>query len=250
MYFCTKIEEIQQDMEAKKNLTLKDLPDEDKPREKLMSLGKKQLSNAELIAILLRTGVRGKSAVAMAQEVLASTGNSLTALSQADPKHFKSIHGMALAKTATLMAALELGWRMQGEIATEHKLVINNSTDLFNYMTPMLVDLDHEELWALYMNNSHKVLGRQRISMGGQSDTNVDLRILFRGALEHKATIISVAHNHPSGSLRPSSADKTLTRRISEAGNLLGIKLEEHIIVAIGLDGRADYYSFHDNGLV
>ena len=100
------------------------------------------------------------------------------------------------------------------------------------------------------MNNSHKVLGRQRISMGGQSDTNVDLRILFRGALEHKATIISVAHNHPSGSLRPSSADKTLTRRISEAGNLLGIKLEEHIIVAIGLDGRADYYSFHDNGLV
>ncbi len=250
MYFCTKIEETQQDMEVKKNLTIKDLPDEDKPRERMMTFGKKQLSNAELLAILLRTGVPGKSAVAMAQEVLASTGNSLTALSQADAKHFATIKGMALAKTATLMAALELGWRMQGEIAAERKLVLRESPDLFNYLLPLLVDLDHEEFWAVYMNNSHKVLGRQRISMGGQSDTNVDLRILFRGALEHKATIISVAHNHPSGSLHPSNADKTLTRRISEAGNLLGIKLEEHIIVALGLDGRADYFSFHDNGLV
>lgn len=250
MYLCTKIQEKQQDMDDKKTLTLKDLPDEDKPREKLLMQGKKQLTNAELVAILLRTGVPGKSAVNMAQEVLASAGNSLTALSQADAKHFKSIKGMALAKTATLMAALELGWRMQGEIAAERKLVLETSTDLFNYMLPSLVDLDHEEFWAVFMNNSHKVLGRQRISMGGQSDTNVDLRILFRGALEHKATILAVAHNHPSGSLRPSSADKTLTRRIAEAGNLLGIKLEEHLIVAIGLDGRANYYSFHDNGLV
>lgn len=250
MYLCTKIQEKQQDMDDKKTLTLKDLPDEDKPREKLLMQGKKQLTNAELVAILLRTGVPGKSAVNMAQEVLASAGNSLTALSQADAKHFKSIKGMALAKTATLMAALELGWRMQGEIAAERKLVLETSTDLFNYMLPSLVDLDHEEFWAVFMNNSHKVLGRQRISMGGQSDTNVDLRILFRCALEHKATILAVAHNHPSGSLRPSSADKTLTRRIAEAGNLLGIKLEEHLIVAIGLDGRANYYSFHDNGLV
>lgn len=250
MYFCTKIKETQLDMELQKKLTLKDLPDEDKPREKLMSHGKKQLSNAELIAILLRTGVQGKSAIAMAQEVLASSGNSLTALSQADAQHFKSIHGMALAKTATLMAALELGWRMQSELSAERKLVIGNSADLYNYMLPLLADLDHEEFWAVYLNNSHKVLGRQRISMGGQSDTNVDLRILFRGALEHKATIILAAHNHPSGSLRPSSADKALTRRIYEAGNLLGIKLEEHLIIAIGLDGRADYYSFHDNGLV
>ena len=250
MYFCTKIEEKQQDMESKKNLTLKDWADEDKPREKLLSHGKKQLSNAELIAILLRTGVPGKSAVEMAKEVLASTGNSLTALSQADSKHFSTIKGMAMAKTATLMAALELGWRMQGEIDAERKIIISNSIDLFNYMLPPLVDLDHEEFWAVYMNNSHKVLGRQRISMGGQSDTNVDLRILFRGALEHKATILAVAHNHPSGSLHPSSADKTLTRRITDAGKILGIKLEEHLIIAIGLDGKADYYSFHDNGLV
>lgn len=250
MYFCTKIEELQQDMEEKKSLTLKDWADEDKPREKLLSHGKKQLTNAELIAILLRTGVPGKSAVAMAQEVLASAGNSLTALSQADAKHFRSVKGMALAKTATLMAALELGWRMQGEIAAERKTILAKSTDLFNYMLPALADLDHEEFWAVYMSNTHKVLGRQRISMGGQSDTNVDLRILFRGALEHKATLLAVAHNHPSGSLHPSNADKTLTRRIVEAGNILGIRLEEHLIVAIGLDGRADFYSFHDNGLV
>lgn len=237
-------------MDEKKSLTLKDWSDEDKPREKLLANGKKQLSNTELIAILLRTGVPGKSAVGIAQEVLASTGNSLTALSQADYKHFRSIKGMAMAKATTLMAALELGWRMQGEIAAERKIVIGNSTDLFNYMLSTLVDLDHEEFWAIHMNNSHKVLGRQRISMGGQSDTPVDLRILFRGAIESKATLLAVAHNHPSGSLKPSAEDRRLTQRIYDAGKLLGIRLEEHLIVALGIDGRADYYSFHDNGLV
>lgn len=237
-------------MDEKKSLTLKDLADEDKPREKLLSKGKKQLTNAELLAILLRTGVPGKSAVGMAQEVLASAGNSLTSLSQADYKQFRSIKGMAQAKAATLMAALELGWRMQGEIDAQRKLVLKESTDLFSYLLPQLVDLDHEEFWAVYLNNTHTVLGRQRISMGGQSDTNVDLRIIFRGALEHKATLLAVAHNHPSGSFTPSNADKALTRRIIEAGNLLGIRLVEHLIIAIGLDGKADYYSFHDNGLV
>lgn len=236
-------------MDEKKSLTLKDLADEDKPREKLLSQGKKQLTNAELLAILLRTGVPGKSAIGMAHEVLASAGNSLTALSRTDYKDLRRIKGMAQAKAATLMAALELGWRMQGEIAAQKKVIITASTDLYNYMLPPLADLDHEEFWAVYMNNSHVVLGRQRISMGGQSDTPVDLRILFRGALECKATLLAVAHNHPSGSLKPSTPDKQLTQRITEAGQLLGIKLIEHIIIAIGLDGKPNYYSFHDNGL-
>lgn len=237
-------------MDEKKSLTVKDWADEDKPREKLLSQGKKQLSNAELIAILVRTGVPGKSAVEMAKEVLASAGNRLTTLSRTDYKELRLIKGMAGAKAATLMAALELGWRMQGEIDAERKTVLSDSKSLFNYLLPKLIDLDHEEFWAVYLNNSHTVLGQQRISMGGQTDTNVDLRILFRGALEHKATLMMVAHNHPSGTLIPSSADRTLTKRIADAGNLLGIKLIEHIIMAIGLNGKADYYSFHDNGLV
>ena len=115
-------------------------------------------------------------------------------------------------------------------------------------MLPTLADLDHEEFWAIYMNNRNKVIGRQRISIGGQTDTTVDQRIIFRGAIEAKATIVAVAHNHPSGTLRPSREDRNITRRLSEAGNLLGIRLSEHIIVAIGPDNRPDYYSFHDNG--
>ena len=139
---------------------------------------------------------------------------------------------------------------MHGETKTRRETLIGDSNDLFNYIHPMIVNIDHEEFWAVYMNSRNKVLGCQRISVGGQTETNVDPRILFRGALEVKATTIAVAHNHPSGTLKPSSNDRALTKRLTEAGNMLGIRLTEHIIVAIGADGKADYYSFHDNGLL
>ena len=250
MYLCTKILEIQKDMNDFFSLTLKEWADEDKPREKMLSKGKKELTNAELIAILLRSGMRGKTVVDVAKEVLTCSGNSLTTLSQMDFKHLSSIKGVGEAKATTLMAALELGWRMQSEIAKDKELIINNSKDLFNYVTHLLVDLDHEEFWAIYLSNRNKVLGRQRISMGGQTNVSVDLRIIFRGAIESKAVSLMVAHNHPSGSLRASVEDKQLTRTITEAGKLLDIKLLEHIIVGITPSGQPDYYSFHDNGLI
>lgn len=237
-------------MNEKKYLSVKEWAEEDKPREKLLTLGKKQLSNAELIAILLRTGVTGCSAVDLAKEILASSGNRLTDLARADFNQLNSIHGMALAKSATLMAALELGWRMQGEIASGNELIVNDSMTLFNYISPMIVDLDHEEFWAVYLSNRGKVLGRQRISTGGLTETNVDPRLIFRGALEVKAVSFAVAHNHPSGKLTPSRDDRDLTRRLKEAGELMRIKLLEHIIVAISPEGKSDYYSFRDNGLV
>ncbi len=237
-------------MNEKKYLSVKEWAEEDQPREKLFALGKKQLSNAELIAILLRTGVTGHSAVDLAKEVLASAGNRLTDLSRADFKQLNSIHGMALAKSSTLMAALELGWRMQSEINDNKELIINDSQSLFNYIAKMIVDLDHEEFWAIYLSNRGKVLGRQRISVGGMTETSVDPRIIFRGALEVKAVSFTVAHNHPSGKLTPSREDRELTRRLQEAGDLMQIKLKEHIIVAITPTGKADYYSFHDNGLI
>lgn len=235
-------------MEEKKSLTVKEWADEDKPRERLLSQGKKQLSDAELIAILMRTGVPGKSVVELAKEILASAGNSLVSLSRLDYSQLRTFKGMAGAKAATLMAALELGWRMHSEAKNNTDIVLSDSHAFFNYMLPTLADLDHEEFWAIYMNNRNKVIGRQRISIGGQTDTTVDQRIIFRGAIEAKATIVAVAHNHPSGTLRPSREDRNITRRLSEAGNLLGIRLSEHIIVAIGPDNRPDYYSFHDNG--
>lgn len=250
MYLCTKILERQRDMDDFFSLTLKEWADEDKPREKMLAKGKKELTNAELIAILLRSGLQGKSVVEVAKEALTQANNSLTTLSQMEFSQLSKIKGVGKAKATTLMAALELGWRMQGETNRDKELIINNSKDLFIYMASLLVDLDHEEFWAVYLSNRNKVLGRQRISIGGQTHTSVDPRIVFRGALECKAVNLMVAHNHPSGSLKASTEDKSLTQRLFEAGKILDIKLLEHLIVGISPSGKPDYYSFHDNGLV
>lgn len=235
-------------MNQKKSLTVKDWDDADKPREKLLTLGKKTLTNAELIAILLRTGVKGNSVVDMAKEVLATADNRLTTLSRLDATQLTAINGMAKAKAATLMAALELGWRMQGEFCEDNVLILNDSNALFNYMSPLVADIDHEEFWAIYLNNAKKVIGRQRIASGGQTSTAVDIRMVFRGALDCKAVALMVVHNHPSGSLRPSPEDKHLTQQLSEAGKLLQIKLYEHLIIGLSPTGQVSYYSFHDEG--
>ena len=237
-------------MKEKNHLTVKEWADEDKPREKMLLHGKKELTNAELIAILLRSGIHGKTAVDVAKEVLSITNNKLTTLSQLEFKRLAGIKGVGTAKAATLLAALELGWRMQGEINRDKELILNDSTDIFNYMSPLLVDLDHEEFWAVYLSVRNKVLARQRIAMGGQTETMVDPRIIFRGALECKAVGVAVLHNHPSGGLRPSEADRKLTKQLVEAGKILQINLKEHIIIALSACGKADYYSFHDNGLI
>ena len=250
MYLCSKIQDIQEDMEEKKYLTVKEWNDDDKPREKMLLLGKKELSKAELIAILLRSGLRGKTAVDVAKEILDVAGNSLTTLSQLDYNQLSSIKGVGAAKATTLLAALELGWRMQSEINDSKDLIVSDSTSLFNFMAHHLLDLDHEEFWAVYLSNRNKVIAKQRIAMGGQTDMAVDPRIIFRGALECKAVKLAVLHNHPSGNLRPSREDHRLTKTLTDAGNLLNIKLIEHLIVAIGADGQPDYFSFKDNGLV
>ena len=237
-------------MEAKKTLTLKEHSDEDKPREKMLAKGPKELSKSELIAILLRSGVPGKNAIELAMEILAQSGNSLTALSQMDIKKLSRIKGMGIAKAASLMAALELGWRMGSEIKANRENIISSSSDLHAYLDSYLTNLDHEEFWAVYLNNRNKALGHQRISVGGQTGTPVDLRIIFRGALEFKAVGLMVAHNHPSGSLKPSREDRELTQRIKDAGHLLDIRLLDHIILGISPSGKSDYYSFHDEGII
>ena len=250
MYLCTENKELQSTMEEKKYLTVKEWADEDKPREKMLLHGKKELSNADLIAILLRSGIPGKTAVDVAKEVLAIAGNKLTTLSRMDYNELSNIKGLGTAKTTTLLAALELGWRMQGEINNDKELILNNSTELFNYMSPLMVDLDHEEFWAVYLSVRNKVIARQRIAIGGQTETTVDPRIVFRKALECKAVNVALIHNHPSGGLHPSNADRELTQQLSKAGKLLQIKVTEHLIIALNPFGQADYYSFHDNGLL
>lgn len=250
MYFCKKFDEHQRDMEGKINLTVKEWADEDRPREKMLRQGKKQLSNAELIAILLRSGMVGKSVVDVAKEVLAVSGNSLTALSRLEYNRLANIKGVGTAKATTLMAALELGWRMQSEINGGKIQIINDSESLYNYMLPLLADIDHEEFWAVFLDIKNRILSCQRISIGGQTDTTVDIRILFRAALECKAVKLAVIHNHPSGNIRPSTADNTLTKKIAEAGDIMQIRLTEHLIIGGATDGKPDYYSFHDNGRI
>lgn len=250
MYLCTEIIDIQEDMEEKKYLSVKEWADEDRPREKMILRGKKELTNAELIAILLRSGVTGKSAVDVAKEILDMSGNRLTTLSRLEFNQLSSVRGMGNAKTATLLAALELGWRMQGEINDTKELIISDSTSLFNYMKPVVADLDHEEFWAVYLTVHNRVISRQRIAMGGQTETLVDPRILFRNAIECKAVKVSVLHNHPAGSTRPSSEDRRLTHQLVEAGKLLQIHVIEHLIIAVTATGQPDYYSFHDEGLI
>jgi len=250
MYLCTEIVEIQNDMEEKKYLTVKEWADEDKPREKMLLHGKKELTNAELLAILLRSGTTGKTVIDVAKEVLAVTDNRLTALSQLDYRRLARIKGVGNAKAVTLLAALELGWRMQGEISDAKEVILNDSMAIFNYMSSLMVDLDHEEFWAIYLSIRNKVIARQRIALGGQTETYVDPRIVFRGALECKAVNVVVLHNHPSGGLHPSVHDRHITKQLVEGGKLLNINIKDHIIIALSPNGRADYYSFHDNGLL
>lgn len=237
------------DSNSTKNLPITQWAEEDRPREKMIAQGKKSLSNSELIAILLRTGVSGASAIDLAQQILKTTGNRLIDLARLEFSDLRS-KGIGPAKAVTIMAALELGNRMLGENAQAVETVVNDSRDLFQFFAPRLADLDHEEFHAVYLNKRGKITWNQKIAEGGLDSTHVDMRRLFAPAIEHKAVSIAVAHNHPSGSLRPSIADKQLTRRILEAGKILDIKVLDHVVVGITPEGRHDYFSFSENGLL
>ena len=259
-YLCTKYPAMENENknaqlsdsnDRKQNLTVKEWDAEDRPREKLIAKGKKELTNAELLAILIGSGSVGQSAVELAKEILHSNDNNLSLLSRQGIKELThDFKGMGEAKAVSIIAALELGYRMLAENAAQKEYIISDSNDLFNYICPSIVNLPVEEFWAIYLNIKRKALFKQRISLGGITDTPVDIRRIFATALEKNAVYIAVAHNHPTGHLNPSREDKNLTCRILEAGKILNIELIDHIIVGIGENNRPDYYSFHDNGLV
>ncbi len=238
-------------MSEKESMTLKNWALEDRPREKLIAKGKKELSNAELLAILIGSGSRGQSAVDLAKEILRSNDNNLSVLSRQGIRELtRGYKGMGDAKAVTIIAAMELGYRMLTERNNRNDFYLTDSEKTFNYISPSLIDLPHEEFWAIYLNIKNRVLFKQRISTGGLTDTTVDIRRIFSIALEKNAVSISVVHNHPTGSLTPSRQDKQLTQSIMEAGRILKIGLLDHLIVGINPNGKPDYYSFHDNGLI
>ena len=217
--------------------------EDDKPREKLMLKGKSVLSDAELIAILIGSGSRSESAVDLSKRILASVDNNLNAIGKLSLSQLMQFKGIGEAKAISIIAALELGRRRRGEDAVELKK-ITSSKIIFEIMQPIIGELPHEEFWIIYMNNSNKVIAKSQLSKGGITGTLVDVRIVFKTALEMGATALILCHNHPSGTLIPSDADKQITRKLKLAGDSLEIKVLDHLIVT-----DTSYFSFADEGI-
>ena len=230
---------------------MKEWSEDDQPREKLLRKGKKELSNAELIAILIRSGIPGESALDVAKKILSDADNNLSKLSRFSTFELIKKHkGVGEAKAVSIVAALELGYRMLSE---KHEVVDHYVTDsdaLFKYIAPFMLDLNTEEFWAVYMNSRKKIIAHQRINKGGLNSTAVDIRCIMQKALELNAVCFAVAHNHPSGILKPSQQDNNLTARIKEAGKIMNIELIDHIIVGIKDNGEPAYYSYLAEGRI
>lgn len=217
---------------------------DDRPREKLLQKGKISLSDAELMAILIGSGSRNESAVDLCRRILAASEHSLNELGKLSIPQLMKYNGIGQAKAITIIAALELGRRRRTEDALERSK-ISSSSSVFELMQPVIGDLPHEEFHIIYLNNSNKVIRKMQLSKGGITGTLVDVRLALRMALEISATSIILCHNHPSGNLNPSSADKQLTQKLKAAGESLDIKILDHLIVT-----ERSYFSFADEGLL
>ncbi len=232
-------------MENKKpSLSIKNWAEADKPREKLRDKGKITLSDAELVAILIGSGNREESAVQLSQRILASVDNNLNQLGKCSLKQLMTFKGVGEAKAITIAAALELGRRRREEDSRELKK-ITSSLSVYNLMQPIIAELPHEEFWIIYLNNSNKVIQKHQLSKGGITGTLVDVRLVFKMALELGATGLILTHNHPSGTLQPSQADKDITQKLKLAGDSIDIKVLDHLIIT-----ESGYFSFADQGIL
>ena len=230
--------------EKQPSYSIKNWSQDDQPREKLLYKGKATLSDAELVAILIGSGSREESAVELCKRILASVDNNLSALGKLSIKQLMEFKGIGEAKAITIVAALELGRRRRGEEALEQKK-ITSSTSVFELMQPIIGELPHEEFWIIYMNNSNKVIQKNQLSKGGITGTLVDVRLALKTAIEVGAVGLILAHNHPSGTLKPSQADKQITQKLKIAGESLDIKVLDHLIIT-----EKAYFSFADENLI
>jgi len=223
-------------------LTIKSWDVNDRPREKLISKGKNVLSDAELIAILIGSGNREETAVALSKRILQSVKNNINELAKLSLEQLMKFKGIGEAKAISIITALELGNRRHFEQLLI-KPIIKSSKDVFTILQQVIGDLPHEEFWVLYLSNSNKVLAKEQISKGGLTATIVDVRLLLKKAIELSAIGIIISHNHPSGKLTASISDKELTQKVKKAAKTLDIKLLDHVIIT-----QKDYFSFADNG--
>lgn len=223
-------------------LNINQWAEEDRPREKLMRLGAEALSDAELLAILVGSGSTKETAVELMKRVLNECDNNLNTLGKMTIGELCKYNGIGEAKAITIIAACELGKRRQHEKVKERKK-ISNSQDIYEYMHPMMQDLNTEEAWVLLMNQNFKLIKSARISRGGITETSVDVRIIIKEAVLANATVIALCHNHPSGNIEPSAEDNRITEKVRMACKTMRLHFLDHVIVTDG-----GYYSFHDNG--
>lgn len=224
------------------NKGIKSWAEDDRPREKLLLKGKAALSDAELIAILLGSGSRSETAVDLAKRILLSVNANLNELGRLGVPELIKFKGIGEAKAISVITALELGKRRRMAEALQRKKVVS-SAHAFEVLQPLIGDLPHEEFWVIYLSNSNKVLATRCISKGGMTGTMADTRMIFKEGLHLNATAMILAHNHPSGNLKPSHPDKTLTNKLIKAGELMDIKVMDHLIVT-----EHQYYSLADEG--
>ena len=223
-------------------LTITQLSIDDRPREKMMKNGARSLSNAELLAILIGSGSVDETAIELSQRILNAVNNNLYTLGKYDLKQLMTYKGIGEAKAITIMAAMELGRRRREEELPDRPQ-LNTSQAAYDYMAQRLVDLPHEEFWAILLNRAGRVIDTVMVSKGGTASTAVDVKIIMREAVQNLASAIILCHNHPSGNNQPSRDDELLTRQISDAAKLMNVVVLDHIIVC-----DKSYYSFSDEG--
>ncbi|HEX5742829.1 MAG TPA: DNA repair protein RadC [Flavobacteriaceae bacterium] len=218
--------------------------EDDRPREKLLTKGKQALSDAELIAILISSGSRNESAVELSKRILASINNNLSTLGKLSVTDLMKFKGIGEAKAISIITALELGRRRRLEEAMELPKITSSKT-VFEIMQPLIGEIATEEFWIVYLNNSNKILHKSQLSSGGLTGTVVDVRLVFKKAVEINSTAIILCHNHPSGNTKPSDADIQLTKKMKLGGETLDVKVLDHLIIT-----EKAYFSFADEGLI
>ena len=225
-------------------ISIKSWAEEDRPRQKLSAQGRRALTDAELIAILIGSGSDNESAVELSKRILHHYDNDLNRLAKATINELCNFRGIGEAKAISIIAALEIG-RRRGDTEEKPAEFIRSSRDGYNLMRRHLVDLNHEEFWMILVGRSNKVLGKELVSKGGLSNTIADPKVIFGTALQYQAAGIMLVHNHPSGNLKPSQSDLELTKRLSSAGRLLEIQILDHLIIT-----DTGYLSFADESLM
>jgi DNA repair protein RadC len=227
----------------KPHTPIKEWSEDDKPREKLLTLGAASLTKSELLAILIHNGTPSRSAVDLARELIEACKGNLHNLARFSIEDFKKVKGIGPAKAVTIKAALELGIRKEADRLTFKKTIIRDSSDTADFLQRLLQDEPVEKFVVIFINKGSRVLATETFGSGGITGTVVDVRMIAKRALELGATGVIVSHNHPSGNLRPSNEDKLLTKKIKLGLSTLDIALIDHIIVS-----DEGYHSFADNG--